>query len=240
MKCNTDVEIAVNGWPQFDCTSIRLRDHIGLGNANFLLAGSQEGVENFLMSSTFDKNDTIQRSDDETSGYLSNVKRSWPYGLQEKDCESTKTYFFPDKIEDLAKWSCPENAYVAKLKAENMKFICGFWKYGKLEDRITYFEGLREKCGSIGIFLKDSPSQPVSWALCSKFGHIKHLYTLPEHQGKGYAKITVLSIMKDMMEIGVTPELEIVDTGNIVAVKLFSELGFVESHSAKWKLLSYN
>ena len=30
MKCNTDVEIAVNGWPQFDCTSIRLRDHIGL------------------------------------------------------------------------------------------------------------------------------------------------------------------------------------------------------------------
>ena len=42
------------------------------------------------------------------------------------------------------------------------------------------------------------------------------------------------------MEIGVTPELEMVDMRNVVAVKLFSELGFVESHSAKWKLHSYN
>ena len=136
--------------------------------------------------------------------------------------------------------SCPENVYVSKLKSENIKFISKYWKYGKVEERIKYFERLCEKCGSIGIFLKDSPSQPISWAVCSKFGHIKHVYTLPEHRRKGYAKITVLSIMKEMMEIGMTPELEILDTGNTAAVKLFTELGFVESYGIMWKLFACN
>jgi len=121
--------------------------------------------------------------------------------------------------------ACPESVYVSKLKSENINFISEYWKYSDVGERIKYFETLREKCGSIGIFLKDSPSQPVSWALCSEFGHLKHVYTLPEHRRKGYAKITVLSIMREMMEIGITPELEVLNTENTAAVKLFTELG---------------
>jgi len=59
------------------------------------------------------------------------------------------------------------------------------------------------------------------------------VYTLTEHRRKGYAKIAVLVLMKEMMEAGLTPQLEI-DTENpeVTAVlKMYTELGFVESCS---------
>ena len=42
------------------------------------------------------------------------------------------------------------------------------------------------------------------------------------------------------MEIDVTPELEVLDMENIEALKLYTDLGFVESHSAVWKLFPWN
>lgn len=93
---------------------------------------------------------------------------------------------------------------------------------------------LIENCGSIGVFLKANPIQPVSWALLSNFGQIVHVYTLPEHRGKGYAKITTLAIMRKMLEIGMTPTLEVV--GNDVTVtKVYSGLGFMELCNGTWR-----
>jgi len=132
--------------------------------------------------------------------------------------------------------SCPENVYITNLKVENVKFICEFWKYRKLENRIRYFQRLiKQRFVSVGVFLKGNPTQPVSWALCAEIGHIRHVYTLAEHRRKGYAKIAVLAVMKKMLEAGITPELEVYtaeDPESVAAVKLFTELGFVESYSA--------
>ena len=61
-----------------------------------------------------------------------------------------------------------------------------------------------------------------------------HAYTLVEHRGKGYGKITVLSLMQQILEASLTPALEVV-VGNIPSEKLFTGLGFVESYNAKWK-----
>jgi len=42
--------------------------------------------------------------DDETSRYLSGIKKTWPFGLEEKLLVVLKGYYFPGKLEDLVKW----------------------------------------------------------------------------------------------------------------------------------------
>ena len=61
-----------------------------------------------------------------------------------------------------------------------------------------------------------------------------HVYTLEEHRGKGYARIAVLSLMKQILESGLTPATEI-SVENVASMKLFTGLGFVESYNSKWK-----
>ena len=86
------------------------------------------------------------------------------------------------------------------------------------------------------MFLKSDPTHPVSWSLLSNYGHIILLYTLEEHRGKGYGKIVVLSLMEQVLEAGLVPVVEIA-VGNVASVKLFTQLGFVESFpgSTSWK-----
>ena len=93
-----------------------------------------------------------------------------------------------------------------------------------------------KNCLSVGVFLKSDPTHPVSWSLLSNYGHIIHLYTLEEHRGKGYGKIVVLSLMEQILEAGLVPAVEIV-VGNVASVKLFTQLGFVESFpsNTSWK-----
>ena len=93
-----------------------------------------------------------------------------------------------------------------------------------------------ENCPSVGMFLESDPAHPVSWSLLSSYGHIRNLYTLEEHRGKGYGKIVVLSLMEQILEAGLIPALEIA-VGNVPSMKLFTELGFVESFpgNTSWK-----
>ena len=93
-----------------------------------------------------------------------------------------------------------------------------------------------ENCPSVGVFLKSDPTHPVSWSLLSNYGHIMHLYTLEEHRGKGHGKIVVLNLMEQILEAGLVPAVEIA-VGNVSSVKLFTQLGFVESFpsNTSWK-----
>ena len=89
---------------------------------------------------------------------------------------------------------------------------------------------------SVGVFLKSDPTHPVSWSLLSNYGHIVHLYTLEEHRRKGYGKIVILSLMEQILEAGLVPVVEIL-VGNVASIKLFTQLGFVESFpgNTSWK-----
>jgi len=89
-------------------------------------------------------------------------------------------------------------------------------------------------CESVGVFLKSDPTHPVSWSLLSNYGHFMHVHTLVEHQRKGYGRITVVSLMQQMLKTGLTPALE-VSVGNVIARKMYTRLGFIESYDSKWK-----
>ena len=113
----------------------------------------------------------------------------------------------------------------------------GFWKLFEPQDCLQYLRYLIENCISAGLFLEADPSQPVSWALLSNHGHIMCLYTLEEHRRKDYARVTMLYLMRQMLEINIMPVAE-VDIMNAPSAKLHSKLGFVESFDVTWILYS--
>ena len=87
----------------------------------------------------------------------------------------------------------------------------------------------------MGLFLEDDSSQPVSWAVLSNYGHIIHVYTVEQHQRKGYSRVTMLCLMRQMLEANMTPMLEI-EVNNIPSVKLNTALGFVEPFDCTIKI----
>jgi len=61
-----------------------------------------------------------------------------------------------------------------------------------------------------------------------------HGYTLEEYQRKGYYRLTLLNLMQQMLDIGLTPAGELLE-GHVPSVKLLRDLGFVESFNSTWK-----
>ena len=131
--------------------------------------------------------------------------------------------------------SCPQGTFTAKLKADHAGFISKFWEYFKSHDRLQYFKYLIDNSFSIGLFLEDDTSQPVSWAVLSNYGHIIHVYTVEQHRRKGYSRVTMLCLMEQILEANMTPVLEIA-VNNTPSFKLNTGLGFVESFDVAWTL----
>ena len=132
---------------------------------------------------------------------------------------------------------CPKGTFTAKLKVDHANFIYEFWKFFEPQVRLRYFQYLIDNSFSVGLFLEDNPSQPVSWAVLSNYGHIICVYTVEEHRRKGYSRATMLCLMQQILEADMTPILEI-ELHNIPSIKLNTGLGFVESLVATWILYS--
>ena len=98
--------------------------------------------------------------------------------------------------------SCPKGTFTATLKVDHTYFINKFWKAFKPQDQLEFLKYVIENCISVGLFLDDDPSQPVSWAFLSNFVHITAVYTLKKHQRKGYSRVTMLCLMEQILAHG--------------------------------------
>ncbi|XP_065913918.1 glycine N-acyltransferase-like protein 3 isoform X2 [Dysidea avara] len=237
LKNKINADIMTDAWPDFSCTVIKLPNSEVKLAINLFFSESPEKLEKLLSSPKFKDSTLIAVLDDETARQLRGMKISWPCGLKENVLLTYKTLYFPGKLSDLPKWSCPEDVIVSTLKSDHAKVICGSWNYCELPDRIKYFEYLIKNCNSVGVFLKSDISKPVSWAVLANYGHIIHIHTVQEHRRKGYSRIVMLNLMKQMLEVGMTPILEISEK-NTASVQLNTSLGLVELFGSSWKLYS--
>ena len=122
---------------------------------------------------------------------------------------------------------CPRGTFTARLKSEHASFISEIWDLFKPQHCLEYVQNIIEKSFSVGLFLEDDPSQPVSWAFVSNFGHINGVYTMEKHRRKGYSRVTVLCLMKQMLEADMIPVYGAYPH-NTPSIKLCIGLGFVE------------
>ncbi|XP_008281709.1 glycine N-acyltransferase-like protein 3 [Stegastes partitus] len=122
---------------------------------------------------------------------------------------------------------------ISSLNLSHVDLVNKTWKFGGNEQSYRNVKNL------IGNFpsccITDGQGQPVSWILLYDYCAMGLLYTLPEHRGKGYAKVLVSAMAKKLHAEGY-PVYCFIEEDNMVSYKLFKSLGFIEdaSYRAGW------
>ena len=127
--------------------------------------------------------------------------------------------------------SCPKGTFIANLKVDHASFISEIYYFFPPQHRLGFIKNLIENCLSVGLFLETDPSQPVSWASLSNFGHISAVCTVEEHRRKGYSRVTMLYLMKQILVANMMP-IALIELHNTPSSQLFTSLGFVEGFHA--------
>ncbi|XP_073337871.1 glycine N-acyltransferase-like protein 3 [Pagrus major] len=122
---------------------------------------------------------------------------------------------------------------ISSLNLSHVDLVNKTWKFGGNE------KGYRNITNLISNFpsccITDSQGQPVSWILVYDYCAMGLLYTLPEHRGKGYAKVLISAMAKKLHAEGF-PVYCFIEEENTVSYKLFKNMGFIEdpSYRAGW------
>uniref|UniRef100_A0A3P9BP45 Glycine N-acyltransferase-like protein n=1 Tax=Maylandia zebra TaxID=106582 RepID=A0A3P9BP45_9CICH len=114
---------------------------------------------------------------------------------------------------------------ISSLNLSHVDLVNKTWKFGGDEKGYRKIENLISNFPSCCI--TDSQGQPVSWILVYDYCALGMLYTLPEHRGKGYAKIVISTLAKKLHAEGY-PVFCYIEEDNVLSYKLFKNMGFIE------------
>ncbi|XP_030012273.1 glycine N-acyltransferase-like protein 3 [Sphaeramia orbicularis] len=110
------------------------------------------------------------------------------------------------------------------------------WKFGN-DDAVPMIRNMIKNFPSCCVL--DADGKPVSWVLTYASCAIGMLYTLPEHRGKGYAKV-LISTMANRLHAQGLPVYCFIEKENTVSYNLFKSLGFTEDPSYKGTWFHFN
>ncbi|KAM4591929.1 LOW QUALITY PROTEIN: glycine N-acyltransferase-like protein 3 [Odontesthes bonariensis] len=95
------------------------------------------------------------------------------------------------------------------------------WKFGKNQGTLGMIHNMIATFPSCCVLRADG--KPVSWILTYASCAMGMLYTLPEHRGKGYAKVLISSMSRLSY-----PVFCFIEEENSVSYQLFKNMGFTE------------
>ncbi|XP_061084233.1 glycine N-acyltransferase-like protein 3 [Conger conger] len=129
-------------------------------------------------------------------------------------------------------------ARISSLNEFHVGLVNKTWKFGddeKGSQRIKHLISHFPTC-----CITDEEGRPVSWVLLYDYCAVGMLYTLPEHRGKGYAKI-LLSTMAARLHAQGYPVYCYIEEENQISYRLLKKLGFTEdpSYRAAWYEFNY-
>ncbi|KAM8851472.1 glycine N-acyltransferase-like protein 3 isoform 1-T4 [Synchiropus picturatus] len=121
---------------------------------------------------------------------------------------------------------------LASLTESHIQLVNQTWKFSEpmAETMIrNMIRNFPSKC------VLDERGQPISWILTYNSSAMGMLYTLPEHRGKGYAKILISTMARRLHSEGY-PVYCSIEEKNLVSYRLFQKLGFTEDpeYRAVW------
>ncbi|XP_042357870.1 glycine N-acyltransferase-like protein 3 [Plectropomus leopardus] len=111
------------------------------------------------------------------------------------------------------------------------------WKFGKDEIAVRMIQNMLKHFPSCCVL--DAEGKPVSWILTYSSCSMGVLYTLPEHRGKGYAKVVISTLAKKLHAEGY-PTFCFIEEENEVSYRLFKSLGFTEDSSYRETWFKFN
>lgn len=126
---------------------------------------------------------------------------------------------------------------ISSLNLSHVDLVNKTWKFGGDEMSYRRLENFISNFPSCCI--TDSQGQPVSWILVYDYCAMGILYTLPEHRGKGYAKVIISTLAKKLHAEGY-PVYCFIEEDNVLSYKLFTKLGFTEDPSYRGAWFEFN
>nr|ACQ58257.1 Glycine N-acyltransferase [Anoplopoma fimbria] len=126
---------------------------------------------------------------------------------------------------------------ISSLNLSHVDLVNKTWKFGGNKQGYMNIKNLISNFPSCCI--TDGQGQPVSWILVYDYCAMGLLYTLPEHRGRGYAKVLVSTMARRLHTEGY-PVYCYVEEDNMVSYKLFKNLGFTEDSSFRAAWFEFN
>ncbi|XP_033468522.1 glycine N-acyltransferase-like protein 3 [Epinephelus lanceolatus] len=126
---------------------------------------------------------------------------------------------------------------ISSLNLSHVDLVNKTWKFGGDEKGHKLVMKLINNFPSCCI--TDGQGQPLSWILVYDYCAMGLLYTLPEHRGKGYAKLLISTMAKRLFAEGY-PVYCFIEEENKASYKLFKNLGFTEDPSYRAVWLEFN
>ncbi|KAJ0066776.1 hypothetical protein NL108_002330 [Boleophthalmus pectinirostris] len=113
---------------------------------------------------------------------------------------------------------------IGSLNESHIEIVIKTWKFGR-KDAWGMIKNMVFNFPSCCIL--DAEGRPVSWVLTYACGSMGMLYTVPEHRGKGYAKMVISALARRFFTEGY-PVYCFIEEDNTVSCQLFKGLGFTE------------
>nr|XP_046258032.1 glycine N-acyltransferase-like protein 3 [Scatophagus argus] len=117
---------------------------------------------------------------------------------------------------------------LSSLDESHVGMVNQTWKFSKNMEAVRMIRNMLANFPSCCVL--DTEAKPVSWILTYSSCAMGMLYTLPEHRGKGYAKVLVSTMAKRLHAEGY-PVYCFIEEDNVVSYRLFKSLGFTEDPS---------
>ncbi|XP_075933474.1 glycine N-acyltransferase-like protein 3 [Anarhichas minor] len=127
---------------------------------------------------------------------------------------------------------------ISSLNLSHVDLVNKTWKFGG--NKLSYMNIKNLISNFPSCCITDGQGQPVSWILVYDYCSLGLLYTLPEHRGRGYAKVLVSTMARRLHTEGY-PVYCFIEEDNMVSYKLFKNLGFIEdpSYRAAWSEFNF-
>ncbi|XP_065815665.1 glycine N-acyltransferase-like protein 3 [Labrus bergylta] len=122
---------------------------------------------------------------------------------------------------------------LSSLDESHVSLVNQTWKFSNSDEALVMIRNMVTNFPSCCVL--DDEGQPVSWILVYDYCAMGMLYTLPEHRGKGYAKVLICSMARRLHAEGY-PVYCFIEEENTLSHRLFTKLGFTEapSYRAAW------
>ncbi|XP_026166050.1 glycine N-acyltransferase-like [Mastacembelus armatus] len=138
-------------------------------------------------------------------------------------------------LEDVSKLPSIDSSGIAvrSLDESHISLVNRAWKFGDNEMSVRMIQNMIMNFPTCCVL--DTEGRPVSWILTYASCAIGMLYTVPEHRGKGYAKVLISTMAKKLHALDY-PVYCFIEEENMVSYRLFKKLGFTEdpSHREAW------
>ncbi|XP_056904432.1 glycine N-acyltransferase-like protein 3 isoform X2 [Takifugu flavidus] len=126
---------------------------------------------------------------------------------------------------------------ISSLDLSHVDLVNKTWKFGGDEKGYSSITNLITNFPSCCI--TDEHGQPVSWILLYDYCAMGLLYTLPEHRGKGHAKVLISTMARRLIAEGF-PVYCFIEEDNTLSYKAFTNLGFIEDPTYRAAWLEFN